>query len=251
MSNCAIALSKGELGKAVEKFVKPFVPSVKVAGKPSLFQRSSSLDFRIMRPDDVARFVGNPKMNYSYGVTGYDCFLESENQGAVVLEYLPFGEGEIILYGRKDEDYRKLKTDARIVTSDYPNMARKTVPELGFSAENLFVVRGSDEGYVASGEADLGFGCVFSGETLKRNGLQIVEPLMYTRAVILGAKADDCSLYDFYKLLASQNPEWNGKEKAVSVLTALSQANRAIPEDIKKAQADYGDVVNMFKWTTE
>ena len=192
MVRYTVALSKGELGRDIQDFMRELGSPVEVVGKPTLTQTYGDVTYRVIRPSDVARLVGD---RYDFGITGMDRFVESGSCSNVLREF-PFGTGKVVLYGKLGVDYKSLRSP-RFVTADYPNITRRIMTELGYPDSELSVVSGADEGYVDSGECDLGVGCTFSGDTLERNNLVVLREIMDTCGVLIARSG--LTIDDFYK----------------------------------------------------
>jgi len=180
--NVFTGVSKGELGKDFENYFSRYGIEIDTGSRDYCQRRGQNL-FRIMRSRDVPRLVGR---GYDFGLTGKDCCEDEKLGGNGDFGYLDefdFGKGELVLFGSSSG----FPENPRVVTQPYyRNLAKKYSSEL-FGDFELDVVTGATEGFVASGEADAGFDCIFSGRTLDANGLRVREKVMDTSAVLISA----------------------------------------------------------------
>jgi len=178
-----IGLSKGELGKDIQEYLKRYGTEVDLCDRAYTKRQGNNI-FRVLRSRDVPRFVGK---GYDFGITGKDCCEDEKlggNDNFDYLDELDFGKGSLVFYGTG----RKVPGTPKVVTSAYyTNLAKKFSGEM-FSEPEILVVNGATEGYVSSGEADIGFDSIFNGKTRDANGLSVIEEVMPTCAVIIGRR---------------------------------------------------------------
>ena len=209
--------------------------------------------FRIINSRDVPRYVGQC---YDFGITGKDCCEDeklSGNRKFSYLEELDFAKGFLVFYGSG----KKVPKKPKVVTSTYyPNLAKKFSRQ-AFRKPVIKVVNGATEGYVSSGEADVGFDCVFSRDTIDRNGLQVIEEVMPTCAVVVGAKGyvqDDFynivldGGFDFQKM-GGLIPAIVQDSRTGKVLMLAYMNNESLRKTIEKGQATFWSRSRDDFWT--
>jgi phosphoribosyl-AMP cyclohydrolase len=186
-----IGLSKGELGNDIQRYLKRYGTNIEICSR-TYTQRRGNKIFRIINSRDVPRFVGK---GYDFGITGKDCCEDeklSGNDKFVYLDNLDFAKGCLVFYGSG----RKVPKKPTVVTSTYySNLAKKFSNEI-FRKPEIISVKGATEGYVSSGEADVGFDCTFKRQTIDGNGLNIIEEVMPTCAVLIGAEGYEKDDFD-------------------------------------------------------
>lgn len=189
-----IALSKGELGKEIEDYLKSYGLDIRLEGRPLQFvQRIDNRIFRPMQSKDVPWYVGN---RADYGIVGDDlvtAYILEKNNDIKILDRLGFGKGDLVIFSKKSMYQIKKNGNPKIaVPFYYSPFIRKGAAGAylenefpGFDMEkDIFEVNGSTEGFVADGTADLGldFTTYFrrgsyglNQTTISSNGLKILE----------------------------------------------------------------------------
>ena len=154
------------------------VPKRKLVSKSQTFP----IEALYLRDDDIPHVVAGGTA--TLGVVGLN---EIEEKGADVniLCRLGFGACRLSLAVPKSESYNGLEwfTGKRIATS-YPNILNRFLKEKGIAAK-VEIITGSVEIAPAVGIADAIFDIVSSGSTLFANGLQEVESVFESEAVLI------------------------------------------------------------------
>ncbi len=214
-----IALAKGELGKDIEKYLQAYGLYVQLDGRPMKFvQRIGNRVFRPMQSKDVPWYVAGKA---DYGITGEDLvedYLLGSGDEIKIVDRLGFGKADLVVFARDSnpaEIKRKFKKQPTVIAPNfYSNLVangkvreylRKT-----FGEYDVELVAGSTEGFVARGDADIGFDLTTYFQrpeeerertTLSSNGLKIVERIMPTEAVAI---AKPCyTADDFRRMLGT------------------------------------------------
>lgn len=231
-----LALSKGELGNEIEKYLKSYGLYVKINNRPvSFVQRVGNRIFRPMRSGDVPRYVAE---RADYGITGEDMVAEyniNNTAGIRILDKLGFGKGNLVLFSRGDD--MKKDTPTVAVPFYYRELLEKGQADKFlrnmFREYNVFEVGGSTEGFVADTTADIGFdfttgyGCPGKRTTLSENGLKIIENIMPTETVLVARNG--YSKEDFDKFL--QGPfdiDWKKVNGLVPVIVEDYETNETL-----------------------
>lgn len=220
-----IALSKGELGKEIEVYLKNYGLNIKLDGRPLQFVQS--IDNRIFRPmqsKDVPWYVVSKA---DYGVVGEDlvtAYTLEKNNDIKILDRLDFGKGDLVIFSKKPMYQIKKRGNPKLAVPSYYSsfVKRGSVGKYmneefpGFDIDtDLFEVSGSTEGFVADGTADLGFDFTtyfrkntgdFNQTTIEKNGLKIAEKIMPTEAVVISKNSEDFTIKKFEEML---NGPWN------------------------------------------
>lgn len=154
------------------------VPKRKLVSKSQTFP----IEALYLRDDDIPHVVAGGTA--TLGIVGLN---EIEEKGADVniLCRLGFGACRLSLAVPKSESYNGLEwfTGKRIATS-YPNILNRFLKEKGIAAK-VEIITGSVEIAPAVGIADAIFDIVSSGSTLIANGLQEVESVFESEAVLI------------------------------------------------------------------
>ncbi len=154
------------------------VPKRKLVSKSQTFP----IEALYLRDDDIPHVVAGGTA--TLGIVGLN---EIEEKGADVkiLCRLGFGACRLSLAVPKSESYNGLAwfTGKRIATS-YPNILNRFLKEKGIAAK-VEIITGSVEIAPAVGIADAIFDIVSSGSTLIANGLQEVESVFESEAVLI------------------------------------------------------------------
>ena len=154
------------------------VPKRKLVSKSQTFP----IEALYLRDDDIPHVVAGGTA--TLGIVGLN---EIEEKGADVniLCRLGFGACRLSLAVPKSESYNGLEwfTGKRIATS-YPNILNRFLKERGIAAK-VEIITGSVEIAPAVGIADAIFDIVSSGSTLIANGLQEVESVFESEAVLI------------------------------------------------------------------
>ncbi|MCK4926950.1 MAG: hypothetical protein KAS11_00650 [Candidatus Aenigmarchaeota archaeon] len=198
MNVFTIALSKGELGKSIEKYLlDSYGINVDIGSKPVLTQDYGNICFRIVNSRDAAKYLGR---FWDFAITGYDNYWDESLYRTIegiknikIISELGVDKGSIKVIGSQDTDIESLKKynwekTIVAVSSYYENIARWIMEmEYRFRESNyeLLTVLGATEGYVSRGEADLAIDSVFSGNSVDRNNLKVVDDVIETESVLL------------------------------------------------------------------
>ncbi len=172
-------------------------------------QEAEDAEVYLLRPQDVPWAFFNGEIDS--GVTGYDILVEytlGEDVGAntpqyeVLMEYLLEGQSEQetsvyeelgfgdveIVFATEDRDI--LKEDAVSVATSYPNIAEEYLSN-NFEDYDLVEAEGSVEVFPQFDSIDGVVEVVDSGTTIDENGLEVVETLFDSEAVLLGDLDDE------------------------------------------------------------
>lgn len=136
--------------------------------------------FYFLRAEDVPQAVDKGWVDE--GITGLDLFAEYSygRRPEIGVEHeLGFGEVELVLAGESPE---VLERDRLSVATSFPAIARDKLED--FQLE-IIDVDGSSEVYPSFPGVDATVEVVETGSTLERNGLQQLDTLMESEAVLL------------------------------------------------------------------
>ena len=146
-----------------------------------------------MRPQDIPLALLEKQIDC--GICGLDCVVETERSQNIApgshikrLNNLQMSRetrdsARVILFGRPDSP--PLSQDATItISSEYPEITRSRYPNA-----NISFSHGSNEIKVAMGLFDYGMGVTITGNSLKDNGLYIVEEFMESPIAVIARKS--------------------------------------------------------------
>jgi ATP phosphoribosyltransferase len=182
-------------------------------GDRKLISQSSNFPIEILflRDDDIPQYVADGVADI--GIVGENVILEKKFDIPVV-EKLGFAKCRLSLAIPKSVVYKDIQyfNNKKIATS-YPNILQKFLDKNNIQAE-IHEISGSVEIAPGIGLADAIFDIVSSGSTLISNGLQEVEKVMYSEAVIASTKKlkeSKQQILDklFFRLRAVQKAEKN------------------------------------------
>jgi ATP phosphoribosyltransferase len=143
------------------------------------------LEILFLRDDDIPEYVADGVADI--GIVGENILAE-DPKPVDVLEELGFGRCRLSIAVPKVFEYSKIEDLAgRRIATSYPNVLGHYLNERGVVAE-VHEISGSVEIAPSIGLADAVCDLVSSGSTLFSNGLQEVETVMPSEAVLIGRR---------------------------------------------------------------
>ncbi len=135
-----------------------------------------------LRDDDIPQYVEDGVAHI--GIVGENVLLE-KNKAVSLVEHLGFGKCRLSIAVRKGEDYNdpQYLQGKRIATS-YPFLTQQFLDQHQIKAE-IHEISGSVELAPSIGLADAVCDLVSSGSTLFMNGLQEVQTILQSQAVMI------------------------------------------------------------------
>lgn len=204
-----IALAKGRLGDEAYKLFKD------ISLGESIFPESRKLIFKdedrrisfvYVKPWDVVTYVQNGVADL--GVVGKDVILESDNDVYEILD-LGFGKCKFAVAGIKGKEIYKKDEVLRVATK-YPRIAKRYFDERGQKIK-LIKLNGSVELAPLVGLSDVIVDLVETGNTLKANGLEILEDMFGITAKLICNRVSYRFKYDRISKLIESIKEWEEK----------------------------------------
>ncbi|MCY6356263.1 ATP phosphoribosyltransferase [Clostridium sp. ZS2-4] len=190
MKNIKIALTKGRLEKQAVKIFQGIgvnIEELQDKGRKLIFHCENELyniDFFLVKAPDVTTYVEYGAADI--GIVGKDTLLEKNREFYEVLD-LEVGKCRFAVAAlpdfRMEEGYSRKK-----IATKYPNVAREYFRKKGMDIE-LIKIEGSVELAPIVGLADAIVDIVETGETLRENGLIIVEEICDISARMIVNKA--------------------------------------------------------------
>lgn len=190
MKNIKIALTKGRLEKAAVKIFEAVGVDIKELqdkGRKLIFHCENevyNIDFFLVKAPDVTTYVEYGAADM--GIVGKDTLLEKNREFYEVLD-LEIGKCRFAVAALPDFKMEEGYSRKKIATK-YPNVAREYFRKKGMDIE-LIKIEGSVELAPIVGLADAIVDIVETGETLKENGLIIVEEICDISARMIVNKA--------------------------------------------------------------
>ena len=129
---------------------------------------------------DIPYFIGNGKVDL--GVTGRDVIAEA---GADVKENLLLGYGKCRLCLLRPNVVESERKSPRTVVTSFPRLTEKHFRQKGLPIPKVITLSGSVEIGCSLGLADAVTDLVQTGETIEKAGLEIVESIMDSQAVLI------------------------------------------------------------------
>lgn len=138
-----------------------------------------------LRDDDIPQYVEDAVAHI--GFVGENVLLE-KNKEVDVVEQLGFGKCRLSIAVKKTDDYSGASfLEGKRIATSYPFLTQQFLDKNGIKAE-IHEISGSVELAPGIGLADAVCDLVSSGSTLFMNGLQEVEPILKSQAVLVKAK---------------------------------------------------------------
>ncbi len=178
-----IALPKGRIAKEVlDIFKKIFNEDFEFENR-KLILKKAGFTFLNVRNWDVATYV--EKQAADIGVVGYDVITELRSD---VLELMDLGLGKcrVSVGGIKGDESYKQKSEIK-VASKLANIAKDYFSKKGIPAE-IIKLNGSIELAPLVGLSDVIVDIVETGSTLRENGLEEKETILYSSARLIANK---------------------------------------------------------------
>ncbi|OZM56989.1 ATP phosphoribosyltransferase [Lottiidibacillus patelloidae] len=183
MNELTIALAKGRLAEDAYNVFKGvnLANNVDLKSRKLIFEdKDQRLRFIIVKPSDVITYVEQGVADI--GVVGKDTILE---QGGNIYELLdlPFGECRFAVAGYKGKKINR-KDEVLKVATKYPKITVDYFAEKGQRIQTI-KLNGSVELAPLVGLSDVIVDIVETGNTLKANGLEVLEEMFEVRAKLI------------------------------------------------------------------
>ena len=199
-----IALAKGYLLdptiKALARIGIVIEPKELNSRKLKIQDKSGQYSFLLLRPADVPVYVEYGAA--ALGITGKDVLVEGGLKITQLLD-LGYGRCQLALAGLKKSKFKKnkLPADLRVATK-FVNSTAEYFRNRGLEVE-IIKLYGSVELGPAGGLSDLIVDLTASGNTLKENGLEIIDTIYASTACLIANSIQVKTKYnDIIKLAA-------------------------------------------------
>lgn len=177
MDNIVIAIAKGRIEKDVYRRLKilNMEDCIEIDSRKLIFtDEKNKITYIHVKPSDVVTYV--EKGVADLGIVGKDTILENENDDEVYeLLDLGFGKCKFSVAGIKGKNNYSKEEILKVATK-YPHIAKKYFKSRGQNIE-IIKLNGSVELAPIVGLSDVIVDLVETGNTLKANGLEIVEDM--------------------------------------------------------------------------
>ena len=177
MDNIVIAIAKGRIEKDVYRRLKilNMEDCIEIDSRKLIFtDEENKITYIHVKPSDVVTYV--EKGVADLGIVGKDTILENENDDEVYeLLDLGFGKCKFSVAGIKGKNNYSKEEILKVATK-YPHIAKKYFKSRGQNIE-IIKLNGSVELAPIVGLSDVIVDLVETGNTLKVNGLEIVEDM--------------------------------------------------------------------------
>ena len=177
MDNIVIAIAKGRIEKDVYRRLKilNMEDCIETDSRKLIFtDEENKITYIHVKPSDVVTYV--EKGVADLGIVGKDTILENENDDEVYeLLDLGFGKCKFSVAGIKGKNNYSKEEILKVATK-YPHIAKKYFKSRGQNIE-IIKLNGSVELAPIVGLSDVIVDVVETGNTLKVNGLEIVEDM--------------------------------------------------------------------------
>lgn len=143
------------------------------------------LEIYFLRDDDIPQYVEDEVAHI--GIVGENVLLE-KNKAVDVVEQLGFGKCRLSIAVKKNDDYNDVQfLNGKKIATSYPYLTQKFLNENRIDAE-IHEISGSVEIAPGIGLADAICDLVSSGSTLFMNGLEEVQTILKSQAVLVRSK---------------------------------------------------------------
>lgn len=140
------------------------------------------LEVYFLRDDDIPQYVEDGVADI--GIVGENVLYEKGKQ-VEIIEALGFGKCRLSIAVKKTDEYRTANfLQGKKIATSYPVLTQKFLDENGINAE-IHEISGSVELAPGIGLADAVCDLVSSGSTLFMNGLQEVQTILKSQAVLI------------------------------------------------------------------
>lgn len=177
MDNIVIAIAKGRIEKDVYRRLKilNMEDCIETDSRKLIFtDEENKITYIHVKPSDVVTYV--EKGVADLGIVGKDTILENENDDEVYeLLDLGFGKCKFSVAGIKGKNNYSKEEILKVATK-YPHIAKKYFKSRGQNIE-IIKLNGPVELAPIVGLSDVIVDLVETGNTLKVNGLEIVEDM--------------------------------------------------------------------------
>lgn len=173
-----IALPKGRIGAlSIEIFERIGIDCSEVHDKTRkliLTDEKNKIRFFLVKPSDVPTYVAYGAADI--GISGKDTLIEEGRNLYEVLD-LGFGACKMVVAGPKELEGNLDKLNNKRVATKYPKIAREYFENTKHESIEIIKLNGSVELAPLVGLSEVIVDIVESGETLKENGLVILETI--------------------------------------------------------------------------
>lgn len=177
MESIVIAIAKGRIEKDVYRRLKilKMEDCIETDSRKLIFtDEENKITYIHVKPSDVVTYV--EKGVADLGIVGKDTILENENDNEVYeLLDLGFGKCKFSVAGVKGKNNYSREETLKVATK-YPHIAKNYFKSRGQKIE-IIKLNGSVELAPIVGLSDVIVDLVETGNTLKANGLEIVEDM--------------------------------------------------------------------------
>lgn len=197
MDRFTIAIAKGRLGQqGLELFKDTEYEIIMEEGSRKLVYNNANknIDFIFVKPCDVVTYV--EKGVADLGIVGKDTILEENKDIYEVLD-LHFGNCRFAIAGFEDQSLVK-KNEVLTIATNYPSYVESVFENRGQQIE-IIKLGGAVELAPLMGLSEVIVDIVETGNTLKANGLVILEELDHISARVIVNKVSYRFKYDEVK----------------------------------------------------
>lgn len=200
MELITIAVAKGRIAKESCRLLKEIGlgDSIDLDSRKLIFEdKIKNIRFIYVKPSDVTTYVENGVTDL--GIVGKDVILESDPDIYEILD-LGFGKCRFSIAGIKGQWIYK-KDDILKVATKYPEVTQRYFDERQQKIK-LIKLNGSVELAPLVGLSDVIVDLVETGNTLRENGLQVIEDMMAVSARLISNKVSYRFKYERIRKIA-------------------------------------------------
>lgn len=186
-----IVLPRGRMLSASINLLQKSIPGLRAPEDRELLYRNGSVEVLLAKPADVPVYV---ETGVDVGITGKDVVLENSHD-LFIPTSLPFGRCRLSIATLKNDTVPVEQMDGYRIATEYPNLTRNYFKQIDVSVK-VIKVNGATELAPRAGIADAIVDVVQTGNTLKVNGLEEVETIAQSTALLLVNRISQKTKFD-------------------------------------------------------
>ncbi|MFW6005837.1 MAG: ATP phosphoribosyltransferase [Candidatus Bipolaricaulota bacterium] len=186
-----IVLPTGRLLDDAMELLRQAIPKLSIEENRELIHSNGAHEILLAKPADVPTYV---EEGADIGVTGRDMVREKSADVFIPLS-LPFGVCRVSVARPEEDTGSPEEMEGYRIATEYPSITREFFRSLGVPVE-IIVVAGSTELAPRAGMADAVVDVVQTGNTLTANGLEEIETILESSALLLVNRISQKTKFD-------------------------------------------------------
>lgn len=186
-----IVLPRGRLLDDSLELLRQTIPGLSIEENRELIHSNGDHEVLLAKPSDVPTYV---EEGADVGVTGRDMVREKSADVFIPLS-LPFGTCRVSVARPEEDSVSPEGMEGYRIATEYPSITREYFRSLEVPVE-VIVVAGSTELAPRAGMADAVVDVVQTGNTLAANGLEEIETILESSALLLVNRISQKTKFD-------------------------------------------------------